>query len=108
MYTVFKNKKNLLMPYNVFHQLRPVSPDGLDCLKHVDFAVLDDLLDASIGGAVYPGPRLPIPARTRIYMIRRDVWTTRGNPMNSKGHFDEEDLPEAFKDTHAETTTTGP
>lgn len=42
-----------------------MSPDSLDGLEDVHFAVLDDLLDAGVGGAVHPGAAASVPARTR-------------------------------------------
>lgn len=40
-------------------------PDSLDGLEDVHFAVLDDLLDAGVGGAVHPGAAASVPAPTR-------------------------------------------
>ena len=48
--------KTYNMHYQVFNQLRPVPPDGLDGLEDVDLAVLDDLLDAGVGSTVHSAP----------------------------------------------------
>lgn len=47
--------------YYIFHQLRPVPPDGLNGLEHVYLAVLDHLLDARVGRTVDPGAALAVP-----------------------------------------------
>ena len=57
-----RDEDELIQTYNVFDQLRPVSADGLDGLEDIDLPVLDDLLDAGVGGAVNAGARLPVPA----------------------------------------------
>jgi hypothetical protein len=45
---------------NVFHQLWSVTPNRLDSLENVDFTMLNDLLDASVGSAVDSASRLAI------------------------------------------------
>lgn len=45
---------------NVFHQLRPMTSNRFDGLENVNFTMLNDLLDASIGGAVDSAARLAV------------------------------------------------
>ena len=47
--------------YDVFNKLRSVTSYGFYGLKYVNFAVLDDLFDTSIGSAVHSSSGLTIP-----------------------------------------------
>lgn len=57
-------------PYNVFHQLWSVTPNRLDSLENVDFTMLNDLLDASVGSAVDSASRLAITVKADLIKLK--------------------------------------
>lgn len=53
--------------YHVLDQLGPLSPNGFDCLENVHLAVLDDLLDASVGGTIHSSTATTITGGKNVY-----------------------------------------
>ena len=57
--------------------------DSFYCLENVDFTVLDHLLDAGVGSAVYAGAGVPVTATRGIVLLGLCIrfWLRNSNEM---------------------------